>query len=119
MSEFVNSVADPDFSVAPRTTISHSLVWLTFGLTTVKVSSLSRREAEPFSPQKEACLPSRSYSIAGEEKMVRSAWPPWCEAYIANKCPTGVTTNLSSRARYKLFKQLINWAQFAMAIFSG
>src|SRR5271170_5704628 len=119
MSEFVSTVADPDFRAAPRITISASRGLLTCGLTTVTVNSLSCSEAEPLNPQKEAGLPSRSYSMVGAEKIVRSACPPWCAAYMANTWHTGVTTNLSSCARYRLFRQLINCAQFAIAIFSG
>src|SRR5207302_9631945 len=57
--------------------------------------------------------------MEGEEKIAGTACPPWCAAYIAKTWPTGVTTNLSSCARYRLLRQLMSCAQLAIATFSG
>src|ERR1035437_11083374 len=75
---------------APRRTISASRGWLTSGFTAVRVSVLPFSEADPFSPQKLAGLPSRSQRASGAENSARTAIPPWCAAYISKTLKFGV-----------------------------
>src|SRR5882757_4992011 len=114
MSECDKVVAIAELTEPPRIVTSASRAWVVCGFTTVTSKSLPRSEAEPFSPQKVAGLPSRSYCTEGAEKIVRSDSAPWWPAYISKTWPTGVTTKRSSCARYKLFRQLMSCAQLAM-----
>src|SRR5512146_3280648 len=86
-------------ALAPRSMMTVSRGWLTSGLTAVSVSLLPFFEAEPFSPQNVACLPSRSQRAAGDENSVRTAVPPWCAAYISKALNNGGVAYVSSSER--------------------